>query len=110
MSNNPNKQQENVKMKHNYYCIVPSLRCVKTFNRVSQITIIYYECLSAALVTQQGWDSVVCIVGPGIESWWGEIFCTRLNQHWGPPNLLYNGYWVFPRGKGGRGVMLTAPT
>jgi len=26
---------------------------------------------------------------------------------WGPPSLLYNGYWVFPWGKGGRGVTLT---
>jgi hypothetical protein len=25
----------------------------------------------------------------------------------GPPSLLYNGYRVFPGGKGGRGVMLT---
>jgi len=21
------------------------------------------------------------------------------DQPWGPPSLLYNGYWVFPRGK-----------
>jgi len=36
-----------------------------------------------------------------------EIFCTHPDQPWGPPSLLYNGYWVFPRGKGGRGVTLT---
>jgi hypothetical protein len=30
---------------------------------------------------------------PGIESRWGVIFLTR------PPNLLYNGYRVFPGGK-----------
>jgi hypothetical protein len=27
----------------------------------------------------------------------GEIFRTRPDRHWGPPSLLYNGYWVsFP--------------
>jgi len=30
---------------------------------------------------------------------WGEIFHTCPDQPWGPPSLLYNGYWVFPRGK-----------
>jgi hypothetical protein len=29
----------------------------------------------------------------------GEIFCTCPDQPWGPPSLLYNGYWVFPGGK-----------
>jgi len=28
-----------------------------------------------------------------------KIFCTRPDQPWGPPSLLYNGYWVFPAGK-----------
>jgi hypothetical protein len=28
-----------------------------------------------------------------------EIFCTRLDQPWGPPSLLYNGYQVLPGGK-----------
>ena len=36
--------------------------------------------------------------GPGIESRWGEIF-RRPDRPWGPPSLLYNGYWVFPGGK-----------
>jgi len=30
----------------------------------------------------------------------GKIFCTSPDQPWGPPILLYNGYQVFPRGKG----------
>jgi len=30
----------------------------------------------------------------------GEIFHTCSDQPWGPPSLLYNGYWVTPRGKG----------
>jgi hypothetical protein len=45
--------------------------------------------------------------GPGIESRWGEVFRTYLDRLRGPPSLLYNGYQVFPGGKGGRGVMLT---
>ena len=39
--------------------------------------------------------------GPEIESRWGggEIFPTCPDRPWGPPSLLYNGYWVFPGGK-----------
>jgi hypothetical protein len=57
-------------------------------------------------------DSIVGIAthygleGPGIESWWGEIFRTYPDRLRGPPRLLYNGYRVFPGGKGGRGVLL----
>jgi hypothetical protein len=29
----------------------------------------------------------------------GEIFCTRSDRPWGPRNLLYNRYRVFPGGK-----------
>jgi hypothetical protein len=29
----------------------------------------------------------------------GEIFRTCPDRPWGPPNLLYNGYRVFPGGK-----------
>jgi hypothetical protein len=45
--------------------------------------------------------------GPGIESRWDEIFRIYLDRLRGPPSHLYNGYRVFPGGKGGRGVMLT---
>jgi len=45
-SNNPNQQWEHQTKKHNYYCIVASLRHDQTFNRVSQIS------LSAALFIQ----------------------------------------------------------
>jgi hypothetical protein len=48
--------------------------------------------------------------GPGIESRWGEIFRTYPDRLRGPHSLLYNGYRVFPGGKGGRGVMLTTHT
>jgi hypothetical protein len=37
--------------------------------------------------------------GPGSNPGGGKIFHTRPDQPWGPPSLLYNGYWVFPRGK-----------
>jgi hypothetical protein len=53
------------------------------------------ECRSD-IATRYGLD------GPGIESRWGEIFRTRLDQPWGPPSFLYNGYWVFPGGKAAR--------
>ena len=34
----------------------------------------------------------------GSNSGWSEFFCTRPDQPWGPPSLLY-GYRVFPEGK-----------
>jgi hypothetical protein len=34
--------------------------------------------------------------GPGIESRWGEVFCTCSNRPRGPPSLLYYGYRFFP--------------
>jgi hypothetical protein len=37
----------------------------------------------------------------------GEIFRTCPDRPWGPLNLLYNGYRVFPGVKSGRGVTLT---
>ena len=36
--------------------------------------------------------------GAGIESRWGEIFCTRSDRPWGPPSLLFNVQRVFPGG------------
>ena len=56
---------------------------------------------SVGIATRNGME------GPGIESRWGEIFRTRPDWLRGPPSLLYNGYRLFPGGKGGRGVMLT---
>jgi hypothetical protein len=48
---------------------------------------------SVVIVTDYGLDSL------GIESCWGEIFCTCPDRPWGPPSLLYNGYRVFPGGR-----------
>jgi len=61
---------------------------------------------SVGIATDYGLD------GPGIESRWGKIFRTCLDRPWGPPNLLYNGYRVFPGGKmrPGRGVDHSPPS
>jgi len=50
---------------------------------------------SVSIVTAYGMD------GPGMETQWegGEIFHTCPDQPWGPSSLMYNGSWVFPRGK-----------
>jgi hypothetical protein len=48
---------------------------------------------SVGMATGYGLD------GPGIESWWGEIFRTCPDRFWDPPSLLYNGYRVFPGGR-----------
>ena len=56
---------------------------------------------SVGIVTGYGLD------GPGIKSRWGPVFSTCSDRLWGPPILLYNGYWVFPGVKSGRSVTLT---
>jgi hypothetical protein len=48
---------------------------------------------SEGLVNGYGLD------GPEIESRCAEIFRTCPDRPWVPPNLLYNGYRVFPGGK-----------
>jgi hypothetical protein len=45
---------------------------------------------TVGISTRYGLDS------PEIESRCSEIFHTHSDQPWGPPSLLYNGYWVFP--------------
>jgi hypothetical protein len=64
-------------------------------------TYIWSRDSSVGIATRYGLD------GPGIESRWAEIFRTYPDRLRGPPSLLYNGYRVFPGGKGGRGVILT---
>ena len=43
---------------------------------------------------------------------WGDIFRNRPDRPWGPPNLLYNWYRVFPGGvkRPGRGVYHPTPS
>ena len=45
---------------------------------------------SVGIETRYGLD------GPGIESRGGGIFLTRPDRPWGTPNLMYDGYRVFP--------------
>ena len=42
----------------------------------------------------------------------GEIFLTRSDRSWGPPSLLYNGYWGYFSGvkRPGRGVNQPSPS
>ena len=37
--------------------------------------------------------------GPRIESWWGRDLHCLSDWPRGPPNFLYNGYWVYPGSK-----------
>jgi hypothetical protein len=48
---------------------------------------------SGAIATDYGLD------GPVIESRWGRDFPHLSRPAWGPPSLLYNGYWVFLGGR-----------
>ena len=61
-------------------------RCYESY----RVILNYYGSGSSIrIATDYGLD------GTGIESRWGEI-SARPDRPWGPPNLLYNGYWVFP--------------
>jgi hypothetical protein len=63
------------------------------------ITFIINMCCTYQYVGQNSSVGIVTcyeLDGLGIESQWGGIFCTRPDWPWGPPILLYNGYWVFP--------------
>jgi hypothetical protein len=72
-----------------------------SFIFVSNIKLLGSRDSAVGIATRYGLE------GPGIESRWGEIFRTYPDRLRGPPSLLYNGYRIFPGGKGGRGVMLT---
>jgi hypothetical protein len=54
--------------------------------------------------SDHGLGSVVGIVtgykldGQGLNPSGGKIFRSSLDQPWGLPSFLYNGYWVFPGG------------
>jgi hypothetical protein len=89
------------------YISMRSLNC--SVPRIKRFSALIY----IVTATNGSRDSAVGIAtrygleGPGIESRWGEIFRTYPDRVRDPPSLLYDGYRVFPRGKGGRGVMMT---
>jgi len=62
------------------------------------ILTLLYDCESGSVV---GIASGYGLDGPGIESWWGEIFRICQDRPWGPPTQS------FPGVKSGRGVTLT---
>jgi hypothetical protein len=83
--------------------------CTKLYHfstvKIQAAVFYYFSTFIPNYKVSLGQDSSVSIAtgyeldGPGIESWWGEIFRTCPDRPWGPPSLQYNGYWVFPRGK-----------
>jgi hypothetical protein len=77
---------------------IGSVQFVLYFKGVNESVDVTYPCLVR--------DSIVSVTtcyyeldGPGSNLGEGEIFLTRPDQHWGPPNLIYNGYPVIPRGE-----------
>jgi hypothetical protein len=94
---------------HSNLTLLPG--CVVSKNNVQRFWVIPQLCIttlkSRELDSSVGIATRYGLEGPGIESRWGEIFRTYPDWLRGPPSLLYNGYRVFPGGKGGWGVMLT---
>jgi len=64
--------------------------CADTMNCPVQLTVAYG--LGSSLSIATGWtvrDRIPVVTR----------FSARSDRPWGPPSLLYKGYWVFPRGK-----------
>ena len=76
----------------------------RSYANATKMCIIHAEIYTSALFLFR--DNVVGIAtryglnGPRIESRWCQIFCTRPDQPWGPPSLLYSAYWGIPGGGG----------
>jgi hypothetical protein len=73
----------------------------------------YWILSSNYLILWAGTAQSVQQLTQGWSIWWSnpsgsEIFCTRPDQNQNPPSLLYNGYWVFPRGNFSQGVVSSA--
>jgi hypothetical protein len=82
------------------FCKLKCIHVLRVFIHIYTYSIVGRDS-SVGIATRYGPD------GPGIESpVGGEIFRTRPSRPWGPPSLLYNGYWnSFPVVKRpGRGV------
>jgi len=71
--------------------VYKSLPVISILNKVN--TLLCGPGIVDGIATAYGLDC------PLIESRWDEIFRTSPDRPWGPPNLLYNGYRVFPWGK-----------
>jgi hypothetical protein len=92
-------------------CYINNLFSTDWFESNDKQTLVHTCCVLNACIVWfysyifMGRDSPVDMVtfygldGPGIKPWWGKIFCARPDRPCGPPSLLYNEYWVFPRGK-----------
>ena len=66
----------------------------------------WYSCLSTC-IERVSYFYVFNKARPGRDRMPVETrFSARLDRPLGPPSLLYNGYRVFPGGRGGRGVEL----
>jgi len=64
--------------------------CADTMNCPVQLTVAYGLGSLVSIATGWTvWDRIPV----------GTRFSARSDWPWGPPSLLYNGYWVFPRGK-----------
>ena len=66
---------------------------------VKILPLIYGQCKHVGRDSSVGIATSYGLDGPGIESLWGRNFRIRQDRPWGPPNILYNGYRVFPGGK-----------
>lgn len=62
------------------------------------LNVVRFAIINTVLAHTLNWDSTVIIAtyyrldGSGIESWYGQIFCTHPYLPWGLFSLLYNGY------------------
>ena len=77
---------------------------------------IYNLCLILKLCYKNQWTGISQQLQRPVTGWTvrgsnsggGEILCALPDRPWGPPSLLYNGYWVFPGGKAA-GVCVDQP-
>ena len=78
----------------NHYLVLPGVSTAALLtnesNEIYWCTFVVGRDSSVGIATRYVLD------GPGIESWWGEIFHKHPDLSWGPPSLLYNGYLFFP--------------
>ena len=91
---------------------------ITVFQGCQHLSITHVQIRASVPDSNLGWRGKVCdllLAGGRFESH-RRNDCERIKQSYlvkfpdrprGPHSLLYNGYWVFPGGRGGRGVVLT---